>query len=276
MKHTLKTRVAAPLLALALALPGLAYSETPEAALPAGDAFAPWAASYKLSRGPLTLGYADFALTEAASGDCYQYRYAAKPVGLARLFIGQLTEVSDFCVADGEILPKRYSFGRADKKEDNYTLLFDQDASEVRGPGKQVRPLPESAMDRLLIQIAVRDFLVGHEPAGTLPTEPRGFTMVEDDRIKTYTLQVMGHERVKTPAGEMDAIRVERIKDPRKTTLFWLSPELGYIPVRVEQRKDGDEELSLALNEIPAGMARPANAGEPESDAPERTGPRRR
>lgn len=260
--------------ALLLALPGLAASEPVDSATP--DAFAPWAANYKLTRGPLTLGYADFALTEAATPDCYQYRYAAKPVGLARLFIGQLTEVSDFCVTGGEIQPKRYSFSRADKSEDDYVLSFDQDASEVRGPGKQVRPLPESAMDRLLIQIAVRDFIVSNKPAGTLPEQPRGFTMVEDDRIKTYTLQVMGEERVKTPAGELDAIRVERIKDPRKTTLFWISPDLGFIPIRVEQRKDGDEQLSLALNEIPAGMTRPDNAGEPEDDTPERRGPRRR
>lgn len=261
------------LVALLLVLPGLAFGEADQPA--PNDAFAPWAASYKLTRGPLTLGYADFSLAATDAG-CHQYSYEAKPVGLARLFIGQLTEVSDFCVAGGEIVPKRYSFNRADKAEDNYVLEFDQDAGEVRGPGKKMRPLPESAMDRLLIQIAVRDFVVNHKPAGTLPTEPRGFTMVEDDRIKTYTLQVMGQERVKTPAGELDAIRVERIKDPRKTTLFWLSPDLGYIPVRVEQRKDGDEELSLALDEIPAGMARPDNAGEPESEAPQRSGPRRR
>ena len=272
MKTTNKLLAAA----LLLTLPALALSQTPTQPAPEADAFAPWAASYKLSRGPLTLGYADFALTEATGSDCYQYRYNAKPVGLARLFIGQLTEVSDFCVADGEILPKQYSFTRADKAEDNYVLRFDQGASKVRGPGEQVRPLPESAMDRLLIQIAVRDFVVNNKPAGTLPKQPRGFTMVEDDRIKTYTLQVMGYERVKTPAGELDAIRVERIKDPRKTTLFWLSPELGYIPVRVEQRKDGDEELSLALDEIPADMARPASAGEPEPETPERKGPRRR
>ena len=245
-------------------------------AAPAPDAFAPWSASYTLSRGPLTLGNADFSLSPAGKPGCHTYRYVARPVGLAKLFIGQLTEVSDFCVEQGEIVPKAYRFSRADKAEDNYALRFDQDSNTVFGPGEQTRPLPADATDRLLIQMAVRDFLVRNIEQRELPTQPRDFTMVEDDRIKTYTLQVKGRERVKTPAGELDAIRVERIKDPRKTTLFWISPDLGYIPVRVEQRKDGSEQLSLALEAIPPGMSRPANAGAPEDDDSAHRGPRRR
>lgn len=264
---------------LALVLGLAAFAAGPASATPADnppDAFAPWAASYTLSRGPLKLGNADFSLAPSARPGCHTYRYVARPVGLAKLFIGQLTEVSDFCVEQGEIVPKAYSFTRTDEPEDDYALRFDQDAGKVFGPGDQVRPLPADATDRLLIQMAVRDFLVRNIDERELPTQPRDFTMVEDDRIKTYTLQVKGRERVKTPAGELDAIRVERIKDPRKTTLFWISPDLGYIPVRVEQRKDGSEQLSVALESIPPGMTRPANAGDPEADASDRRGPRRR
>ena len=120
-------------------------------------------------------------------------------------------------------------------------------------PGDKERQIPEDAMDRLAIQLAVRDLLVRHPE--TLPTEPRNFTMIEDDRIKTYTMQVKGREVVKTPAGELDAIRVERVKDASKTTIFWVAPELGYIPVRVEQRKNDSEVLSIALRNRPETTA---------------------
>ena len=68
-------------------------------------------------------------------------------------------------------------------------------------------------------------------------------------------MQVKGREVVKTPAGELDAIRVERVKDASKTTIFWVAPELGYIPVRVEQRKNDSEVLSIALRNRPETTA---------------------
>ncbi len=213
-------------------------------------AFAPWQAAYSLTRGPLTLGYAEFQLTPAAEDGCHVYRYDAKPVGLARLFIGQLHEISEFCVRDGQIRTQRFEFRRDDEPEDSFTLHFDWDALTVRGPGDKQRQIPEDAMDRLAIQLAVRDMLVRNPDA--LPTQPRNFTMIEDDRIKTYTLQVKGRETVDTPAGQLDAIRVERVKDASKTTIFWVAPALGYIPVRVEQRKNDSEVLSIALRTLPA------------------------
>ena len=212
--------------------------------------FAPWQAAYSLTRGPLTLGYAEFELAPAAEAGCHVYRYDAKPVGLARLFIGQLHEISEFCVRDGQIRTQRFEFRRDDEPEDSFVLHFDWESLTVRGPGDKQRQIPEDAMDRLAIQLAVRDMLVSHPDA--LPTEPRNFTMIEDDRIKTYTLQVKGRESVDTPAGTLDAIRVERVKDANKTTIFWVAPELGYIPVRVEQRKNDSEVLSIALRTRPA------------------------
>lgn len=255
---------AAPLTASAQAP---ADASTDDAATATGvDAFDPWQARYALTRGPLTLGYATFSLAPTETDGCHLFRYDAKPVGLARLFIGQLHETSRFCVADGQIRTQRFEFRRDDEPEDNYVLTFDWQTKTVRGPGDKTRQIPDDAMDRLAIQLAVRAMLTDN--AGDLPTEPRNFTMIEDDRIKTYTLQVKGRETIETPAGKLDAIRVERVKDPRKTTIFWASPDLGYIPVRVEQRKDDSEVLSIALKD------RPGTPPEPESSRPS-GGPRR-
>ncbi len=238
---------------LLLSAPVLAQTAASAETAAPNAAFAPWKASYSLTRGPLTLGHAEFELTAGETEGCHVYRYDAKPVGLARLFIGQLHETSEFCVRDGEIRTQRFEFRRDDEPEDNFVLHFDWEALTVTGPGDKERQIPEDAMDRLAIQLAVRDLLVRHPE--TLPTEPRNFTMIEDDRIKTYTMQVKGREVVKTPAGELDAIRVERVKDASKTTIFWVAPELGYIPVRVEQRKNDSEVLSIALRNRPEATA---------------------
>ncbi len=50
-----------------------------------------------------------------------------------------------------------------------------------------------------------------------------------------YTYEAAGRERVKTPAGEFDALRLVKRKDnPQdKATEIWLAIERHYIPVRV-------------------------------------------
>jgi Protein of unknown function (DUF3108) len=51
----------------------------------------------------------------------------------------------------------------------------------------------------------------------------------------TYTYEVAGREKVKTPAGEFDALKLVKRKDnPQdKTTEIWLAIDRQYIPVRV-------------------------------------------
>lgn len=230
------------------------------------DPFGSWEARYALTRGPLTLGYAEFELAPTDNPGCHVFKYDAEPVGLARLFIGQLHETSRFCVVDGQIQTQRFEFRRDDEPDDNFVLTFDWEAKTVHGPGDKTRQIPDDAMDRLAIQLAVRAMLADN--AADLPTDPRDFTMIEDDRIKTYTLQVKGRESVDTPAGTMEAIRVERVRDPRKTTIFWVSPKYGFIPVRVEQRKDDSEVLSIALKDLPG-------SGSSDNSSRPATGPRR-
>ena len=54
-------------------------------------------------------------------------------------------------------------------------------------------------------------------------------------RVTSYTYKAAGHERVKTPAGEFDALKLVKRKDnPQdKTTELWLAVDRQYIPVRI-------------------------------------------
>jgi uncharacterized protein DUF3108 len=53
--------------------------------------------------------------------------------------------------------------------------------------------------------------------------------------LTTYVYQVAGRERVKTPAGEFDALKlVKRRDDPQdKVTEIWLAAARHYLPVRI-------------------------------------------
>lgn len=67
---------------------------------------------------------------------------------------------------------------------------------------------------------------------------PRGTVSVrvaDGKHVTTYTYKVAGHERVKTPAGEFDGLKLVKQKDKpdAKSTEIWLAADRNYLPVRV-------------------------------------------
>lgn len=202
--------------------------------------------SYVLSRGMLTLGEARFQLKPVeGKGDCYRYEYRAKPKGVARLLIGELRERSDFCLVDGDVRSQHFEFRRADKPAGDFNLEFDWDKEVVRSTKGELRQLTGDMMDRLVMQLAVQRWVI--EQRGQPGPEKFSVTKVEDDRAKTYHFRITGKETVQVPAGAFETVRVERVDDPKKSTRFWVAPDKGYMLVRVEQLKDGDEQLKMQL-----------------------------
>jgi hypothetical protein len=213
-----------------------------QAATPAPS---PSDATYLLTRGMMTLGEARFQLSQQADPNCWRYEYRAKPSGLARLFIGEVTERSDFCMADGKVLSQNFDFKRADKPKDDFSLRFNWTDGVVRSSAGEMRPLETGMVDRLAMQIAVQNWVVSR--AGQPGPEEFSVTKVEDERAKTYRFRIVAREAVQTPAGNFDTVRVERVNDKKKSTVFWLAPAKGYMAVRVQQTKDGDEQLKMVL-----------------------------
>lgn len=211
----------------------------------AAPAPTPSDATYLLTRGMMTLGEARFQLTQQQDPNCWRYEYRAKPSGLARLFIGEVTERSDFCMADGKVLSQNFDFRRADKPKDDFSLRFNWTDGVVRSSAGEMRPLETGMVDRLAMQIAVQNWVVAR--AGEPGPEEFSVTKVEDERAKTYRFRIMAREKVETPAGNFETVRVERVNDKKKSTVFWLAPAKGYMAVRVQQTKDGDEQLKMVL-----------------------------
>jgi hypothetical protein len=67
---------------------------------------------------------------------------------------------------------------------------------------------------------------------------PRGTVNVrvaDGKRISAYVYKVVGRERVKTPAGEFDGLKLVKQKDnaDAKSTEVWLAADRNFLPVRV-------------------------------------------
>jgi hypothetical protein len=108
--------------------------------------------------------------------------------------------------------------------------------------GPQTRPIPPNAQDRLSFMLAF-----AFMPRDMKPVE---LSVADGGGVSSYTFDKVGTERVKTPAGEFETLKIVRRKDgpnDHRSTEIWLAPEQGLIPVRIRvTEKDGSVLDQLA------------------------------
>jgi hypothetical protein len=209
-------------------------------------------AIYQVERESTPLGRARFTLSPQGE-NCYLYQGIAKPEGLAALIAGETVEQSHFCIAGGKIRPVTYRTSEDGGKGDNYTLTFDWINRLVRISDAASRKLPAEGVDPLSLQIAVRKIL--SDAGSTLPTGPMELVVIEDDKEKTYTFRIVGREELKTPIGNFNAVRVDRVDDPKRQLRMWLAPSLDYLPVQVEQQRRKGAVMRLRIETLPDSPA---------------------
>ncbi|WP_162932294.1 DUF3108 domain-containing protein [Solimonas sp. K1W22B-7] len=227
---------------------GLAMLAAALSAQAAPSAFVPRSDQYQVAWGSMGLGEGTISLSPLQSG-CYRYESVTKPMAIVRWTYGSPRETSEFCVADGRIVPKRFVYTNDKRAKDSFTLDFDWAAHQVKtikGGEIKLRELPDNTYDRFVIQLAVRQWVIKH--AGEAKPAPLEVKMVDHRRIKTYRFALTGREKVETPAGKFDTLLVERVDDPGNSLRFWVAPERDYIPVKVQQIDDGELKLQMLLS----------------------------
>ncbi|MGA4637150.1 DUF3108 domain-containing protein [Pseudomonas solani] len=160
----------------------------------------------------------------------------------ASMLVASLTETSVFRLENNAFLPQTYRFSRSGLgKSKQIELDFDWSQKQVIGSdrGNQVRvPLNRGLVDKSTYQLVLQ-----HDVAAG--KKSMSYQVIDGDEVETYDFRVLGEEKVETKAGTVDAIKVERVRDPtqsnRKTTL-WFAKDWGYLLVRLNQvEKDGKE-----------------------------------
>ncbi|MGJ8668314.1 MAG: DUF3108 domain-containing protein [Oceanococcus sp.] len=219
-------------------------------------------ADFELYRGDSKLGTASVSL-EKGEGDCYVHSYTAKPSWLFRWATGSITERSEFCQVGTHLEPRFFRYHRSGvgAGDENFSLSFDPEKRLVTDHNGSEREWPEGGVDRFMVQLEALRLVEGM----SFPVEERRLvvTVIDDDRIKQYTLAVTGEETITVPAGTFRTIRVERINDPKKTTRFWVAPELGYRLVKVEQQRRDDPVLGISLKAL---HPQPDASSEPDAE----------
>jgi hypothetical protein len=173
-----------------------------------------------------------------AVGDGYMANSVIEPVGISRLVAhGAIQESSFFVTDEHGVRPEQYrSVDTLSTEDQNVSFDFDWRHDLVTGTvnDKPVRfELQGRVHDRVSIQYQLMLDLMNGRASDR-------YLMLDGDELKLLEVETIGRRRVKVPAGEFEAIGIQHHKQSSsRVTTLWCVEELGYLPVVIEQHKDG-------------------------------------
>jgi len=174
----------------------------------------------------------------------------------ASMMIASLTEQSTLRLDKDTLLPQTYHFERGGLgKAKKVDLNFDWNSKLITGTdrGDAIKlPLNRGVLDKSTYQLALQhDIAAGKKSVS--------YQVVDGDEIDTYDFRVLGTEKVSTKTGQVDAIKVERVRDPsqsKRITELWFAKDWDYLLVQLRQvETDGKEYVIVLLDGSVDGKA---------------------
>ncbi len=158
----------------------------------------------------------------------------------ASMLVAGLSEESRFRHDNARFVPLSYRFERSGLgKSKKIAHDFDWQAKQVTGSdrGTPVQLVLKSGLlDKSTYQLALQEDVAAGKKS-------MSYAVLDGDEIETYDFRVLGSENVQTEVGQVEAIKVERVRDPtqtRRKTVLWFAKDWDHLLVRLHQvEKDG-------------------------------------
>lgn len=160
----------------------------------------------------------------------------------ASMLVAGLNETSWLRLVNDDVQPQKYRYSRKGLgKSKKIKQDFDWQALRATGSDRDTPikvTLIQGAQDKSSYQLALqRDVAEGKTSMS--------YQVLDGDELDTYDFRVLGEEAVETMVGTVDAIKVERVRDPtqsKRITILWFAKDWNYLLVRLQQvEKDGKE-----------------------------------
>ena len=205
---------------------------------------------YRVERSGIKVGSLERSISQldALSGREYRVDSVARPEGMARLlFRGETREVARFQYQDGQVRPLHYLYRQrtGDKRDVELTFHWAERRVRERHSGDEWE-LEDDTQDLVSAQFSIMQRLARGERTFR-------FTLATDDGLEEFRYQLVGRMPVSTPAGDFVALKVKEMRsDPDKRhKIFWFAPRLDYLPVHIEERRNGRRTMVLSLSKAP-------------------------
>lgn len=211
-------------------------------------------ATYEVRQSGLQVGVMRRSV-RAESPERYVYESVSHATGPVALFVRErVVERSVWTLEDGRPRPLHYLYESQGGDEDHkrVSIEFDWGAGEATNEAEGQRwsmPVGEQVQDKLLYQLALLYDL--RRAAADLD-----YQVADGGHLKDYHFTRLGEEVIDSPLGRYRTVKVEHLRtDKHRRTTLWCSPELGYLPVRVDQERGGTLRTAwlTRLEPAPAG-----------------------
>lgn len=149
---------------------------------------------------------------------------------------------------DNRVKPLEYQFDRTGTGPNKEThLVFDAGKQQLI-PLATDKPLTAAwsadLHDPISYQVQMRMDVAAGKQTLSYPVVVKG-------KRKLYRFERQGEERLSLPIGEVDTIKLKRIRESSsRETFVWLAKDYDYAVARIWQAKDGEEQADLQLAEF--------------------------
>ena len=209
----------------------------------ASDSLTPHAAEYRVKISVLG-GKLNTHVERTETG--FFAESAIVATGLSRILVhGTIRENSEIESVDGALRPLRFrSVDTLSKGGQTVDLAFDWDKHVVGGliGGEEFHTdIEDNVQDRVSLQYSLMaDLLSGIERSQYL--------LQDEEELKVLSITNIGTQKMKVPFGTFEAIGIQhRAENSSRVTTLWCVKELGYLPVVIEQHRDGKRQMRAEL-----------------------------
>lgn len=179
------------------------------------------------------------------TADGYVANHVVRATGLSRLLTrGTIDVTSEFSIDAGGVKAIRYKAIDTIGDNPDADLEFDWSTNEASGTvgGENVLlKLDGIAHDSVSIQYALMHDLLN----GTAAAQ---YTLFDVDELSIVNISNVGSKTVTTGAGKFTALGIRHQKEgSSRATTLWCVEELDFLPVIIEQHKDGKLKFRATL-----------------------------
>ncbi|SHF97278.1 Protein of unknown function [Microbulbifer donghaiensis] len=161
----------------------------------------------------------------------------------------KISEYSRFGSKDGQLIPHHYEYHKTGLGRDKHTVLnFEPTQNRVVNVSDKKRTLenaPKDIQDKVSYQLQLALDVANNK-------EDLTYQVADGRKIREYKFAITGKERLSTPLGPIETIKVERIRegDSDRETIIWFAPEWNYALVKLMQQEEDGKTYQISLTKL--------------------------
>jgi hypothetical protein len=214
----------------------------------AAQTLQPFSLTFELTWKGMNAGTSTLVLKNAAQ-DTWSYESRSHARGIFRLALsGEVTQNSTLRITADGVQPLHFmGDDGTSKTARDVDLRFDWQQRRATGTAED-QPvdvaIEPGVQDGMSVQIALMLELA----KGNTPT---GFRLLDKNMVKDYEYSLQGDATIDTALGRLQTVTYRsRRPDSRYSTWYWVAPQLGYLPVKVERRKLDEVQWSMQVQKL--------------------------